>query len=114
MTSDSNTYTEGRLAEEIVSVLPSGSVARVLSGERDAIRFRVRSTELKLTSVVLRRTSLTRLSADPLRDIKIEYLRRDLLAAAQQRIEFRYPHPVKMAPRGLEWPALPICASNVC
>ncbi len=113
MNSDAKTYMEGRLAEEIVSVLPAGSVARVLSGERDAIRFRVRDRELKLATVVLRRTSLSRLADDPLRDIKIEYLRRDLLASASQRIEFRYPHPVKMTPRA-EWPALPVCAANVC
>jgi len=104
MSSEANTCTEARLAEAIVSVLPAGSVARVLSGERDSIRYRVHASDLKVTGIVLRRSSLRRLATDPQRDVKIEYLKRDLLASATHRKEFRYPHPVKMALRNLQLP----------
>lgn len=84
---------ENQIAEEIVSVLPAG-VAREFSMERNAIRFAVRDAELKLRTIVLKRDSLRKLADDPAGPIKIEYLQRDLLAAATQRTEFRYPRPV--------------------
>lgn len=81
---------ETRIAQEITSVLPAGSVARVCSDDRDSIRFSV-TGEIKLRSVVLSRESLRRLLADPARAVKIEYLQRDLLRTALRRSEFRYP-----------------------
>ncbi|HEV7765957.1 MAG TPA: hypothetical protein VGQ76_13215 [Thermoanaerobaculia bacterium] len=89
----SQTFDETRVAEEIVNVLPSG-VARELSAERDAIRYAVRAEGMKLRTIVLSRSSLRRLSEDPARDVKVEYLRRDLLDAATHRSEFRYPRPL--------------------
>lgn len=83
---------ETRVAEQIVSVLPSG-VARALSAERETIRYAVRGDGMKLRTIVLNRASLQRLANDPLREIKIEYLQRDLLNAAAQRTEFQYPRP---------------------
>jgi len=85
------TIHEMRVAEEIVSVLPGGSFMRVCSDERDAIRFAVRASGLKLRSVILSRASLRRLIEDPARDVKIEYLQRDLLRSAKRRGEFNYP-----------------------
>ena len=82
---------ELHVAEEIVSVLPGGSFMRVCSDEHDAVRYAVRSADLKLRSVVLSRTSLRRLVNDPARAIKIEYLQRDLLRSAKRRSEFNYP-----------------------
>ena len=82
---------ELRVAEEIVSVLPAGSFMRVCEDARDAIRFAVRSADLKLRSVVLYRASLRRLLSDPARAVKIEYLQRDLVGSAKRRGEFRYP-----------------------
>ena len=84
---------ETRMAEEIVSVLPSG-VARELSAERDAIRYAVRADGMKLRTIVLKRASLRKLLEDPQRAVKVEYLQRDLLHAAAQRSEFRYPRPL--------------------
>jgi hypothetical protein len=84
---------ETLMAEAIVNVLPAG-VAREFSAERDAIRYAVRADGMKLRTIVLRRASLRRLIDDPNRDIKIEYLRRDLLNAASHRSEFRYPRPL--------------------
>ena len=81
---------ETRIAEQIVSVLGDG-VARACSAVRDSIRYAVRGEGLKLRTIVLRRASLRRLLEDPARDVKIEYLQRDLLASAGRRSEFRYP-----------------------
>lgn len=86
------THDESRIAEEIVSVFPAG-VAREFSSERGAIRYAVRGEGLKLRKIVLCRASLRKLMADPARDVKIEYLQRDLLRAAAQRSEYRYPRP---------------------
>ena len=85
------TIQELRVAEEIVSVLPAGSFMRVCSDERDAIRYAVRAKDLKLRLVVFCRASLRRLIDDPAREVKIEYLQRDLAGSARRRGEFRYP-----------------------
>jgi hypothetical protein len=85
-------YDESRIAEQIVSVLPAG-VARACSPEREALRYAVRGDGMKLRTIVLSRRSLRRLATDPARDVKIEYLQRDLLRSAAQRSEFRYPRP---------------------
>ena len=94
---------ETRVAEQIVSVLPSG-VARALSAERETIRYAVRGEGMKLRTIVLSRASLRRLIEDPLRDVKIEYLQRDLLTAAAERREFQYPRPHLHPLVGKAWP----------
>jgi hypothetical protein len=76
----------------IVSVLPDG-VARACSAERDSLKYAVRSEGLKLRTIILSRRSLRKLADDPARDVKIEYLQRDLMQTAEQRAEFRYPRP---------------------
>jgi hypothetical protein len=81
---------EIRIAEQIVSVLPAG-VARACSNDHGSIRYSVRGDGMKLKMIVLRRASLHKLAGDPARDVKIEYLRRDLLESATRRSEFRYP-----------------------
>ena len=91
------TMDETRLAEEIVRVLPEGAI-RVCSADREAIRFAVRSRELKLRSVVLRRAALRRLLQDSDGVVKIEYLQRDLLRSAETHGEFTYPRP-RVAPK---------------
>jgi len=91
-----NATDETRIAEEIVGVLPEGSVVRVCSDDRESIRFAVRDASMKLRSVVLRRASLRGLLNDATREVKVEYLRRELAQAANQRAEFRYPRPVRL------------------
>jgi hypothetical protein len=81
---------EAHIAREIVSVLPAESVVRVASDEQ-TLRFVVSNATMRLRSVVLSRSSLSRLAGDPLRSVKIEYLQRDLLRSAMRRAEFRYP-----------------------
>ncbi|MBV9497294.1 MAG: hypothetical protein JOZ54_23865 [Acidobacteria bacterium] len=87
-----NTKNEMNVAEEIVSVLPSGSVARVCSDDRETIRFAVRSADLPLREIILRRSSLRRLIEDPARNVKVEYLQRELIRSAGRRARFEYPN----------------------
>ncbi|HEX7420216.1 MAG TPA: hypothetical protein VF505_10045 [Thermoanaerobaculia bacterium] len=91
MSNKHTTVEENRIAEEILNVLPAGSVARICSDDHDSIRFTVSSMFLKLNTVAFDRESLLRLHSDPARAIKIEYLQRDLLRSAVRRAEFRYP-----------------------
>lgn len=81
---------ESRIAEEIVSVLPA-DIVRACSPEKHTIRYSVRADGMKLKTIVFSRESLRRLSEDPQRGVKIEYLQRDLLQDAARRSEFRYP-----------------------
>ena len=83
-------YDETRIAEEIVGVLGEG-VARACSKERDSIRYTVRAEGMKLRTIVLSRRALRKLIDDPARDVKIEYLQRDLRESALRRGDFRYP-----------------------
>lgn len=86
---------ELHVAEQIVGVLPAGSVVRVCSDDRDSIRFAVRTSDLKLRLVILSRSSLRRLVDDPAGAVKIEYLQRDLGRSATRRAEFRYPRELR-------------------
>lgn len=81
---------ESRIAEEIVSVLPA-DIVRACSPEKHTIRYSVRADGMKLKTIVFSRESLRRLLEDPQRNIKIEYLQRDLLASASRKNDFRYP-----------------------
>src|SRR5437764_11678603 len=88
---------ETKLAEEIVGVV-GADVVRVCSDDRDALRFAVRSAALKLRAIVLNRASLRRLMLDPQGEVKIAYLKRDLLRAARQRAEYVFPRKRAMSP----------------
>ncbi|PYQ26872.1 MAG: hypothetical protein DMF57_18910 [Acidobacteria bacterium] len=81
---------ETRLAEEIVSVLPTAAL-RACTAERDVIRYAVRGKLLKLRAIILDRAALRRLLKDAAAAVKVEYLKRDLLRSAATRIEYRYP-----------------------
>lgn len=84
------TYDEAKIADAIVNILPAG-IARVCSADRDTIRYALRAEGMKLRSIILSRRSLRRLIDDAARDVKIDYLQRDLLRSAATRAEFRYP-----------------------
>lgn len=99
MSSTSKTSKELHVAEQIVSVLPEGSVVRVCSDDRESIRFAVRSAGLRLRQVVFSRPSLRKLIHDPVGSIKIEYLQRDLRRDATRQLEFRYPREVRRGSR---------------
>ena len=91
MSRSKGTAEETRLAQEIISVLPAGSVARVCSDDRDSIQFTVSNSGMRLRTVVFDRESLRRLHSDPTGAVKVEYLQRDLVRSAIHRAEFRYP-----------------------
>ena len=96
---------ETRLAEEIVGVVGQ-DVVRVCSDDRESLRFSIRSAALKLRSIVLNRASLRRLLLDPLGEVKIAYLKRDLRRAASQRSEYVFPRKSAIARRAPEGPLL--------
>jgi hypothetical protein len=102
MRTQTKKFDESRIAEEIVGVLPAG-VARACSPEKDTIRYTVRAAGMKLKTIVLSRASLRRLMEDPARDVKIEYLRRDLVLSASQRKEFSYPRFRTVASHAPMW-----------
>jgi hypothetical protein len=96
------TADENKLALEIISVLPAESVARLVSEDSDTIRFSVAG--MKLRTIVLNRQSLRKLCSDPAREVKVEYLQRDLVRSAGRRAEFRYPRlsRIKLTVRRLQ------------
>ncbi|MGK2858657.1 MAG: hypothetical protein ACSLFQ_15760 [Thermoanaerobaculia bacterium] len=78
------------VARQIIGVIPTE--VEIRSEDARVIRYRVRrGFGWRLSTVVLDKLSLLRLANDPQRDIKIEYLRRELVDSATERREFRYP-----------------------
>ena len=88
---------ELNVADEILSVLPAGSVMRICSDDRDSLRYAVRAAGLKLRQITLSRASLRRLIDDPQSAIKIDYLRRDIERSARRREAFQYPRQIRRA-----------------
>jgi hypothetical protein len=81
------------VARLIVGVIPTQ--VELHSEDANVIRYRVRrGFGWRLSTVILEKRALLRLASDPQRDIKLEYLRRDLLNSAAERREFRYPHSI--------------------
>jgi hypothetical protein len=83
---------EAKLAAEIVSVLAPATV-RACPCERDIIRYAVRDKSFKLRAIVFDRSALRRLLDAKDGPVKVDYLKRDLLRATMNRVEYRYPHP---------------------
>lgn len=78
------------VARQIVGVIPTQ--VEFHSEDAKSIRYRVRrGFGWRLSSVVLDKQCLLRLASDPQREIKIEYLRREIVDSATHRREFRYP-----------------------
>jgi hypothetical protein len=88
---------DNAIAQLIVSALPKGSVVRLASDDEN-VRFRVEDGALKLRTIVLNRESLRKLESDPQRDVKIEYLQRDLVRSVMKRAEYRYPRLSRLIP----------------
>ena len=89
---------EARLAAEIVSVLDPAAL-RACSPERAVIRYAVRDNALKLRTIIFDRSALRRLLQTRDGAVKVEYLKRDLLRATTNRVEYRYPRPSVARPR---------------
>lgn len=87
-TSMTSSVTE--IARLILGVIPTQ--VEVQSEDKDVIRYRVRrGFGWRLSSIIFSKASLSKLARDPKRDVKIEYLRRDIVNTAAQRLEYRYP-----------------------
>ncbi len=87
-TSMTSSVTE--MARLILGVIPTQ--VEVHSEDRNVIRYRIRrGFGWKLSRVVFSKASLLALAKDPKRDVKIEYLRRDIMNTADRRTEYKYP-----------------------
>lgn len=85
-----------RLAQEITSVIQSGRISR-FEEYPDRIQFRIASEDgWRLRRIVLGRESLERLAIDPEREIKVEYLKRELTLAAPTRRVWSYPRTLAL------------------
>ena len=77
-------------ARMILGIVPSQ--IEVHSEDSKTIKYLVqRAFGWQLATVVFSKQSLFKLANDPNRDVKIEYLRRDLLESAAYRKEYTYP-----------------------
>lgn len=99
---------EMTIANDILrSWIEDGSA--VFGGEDDdRIRFFIRRSGWKLSSVVLSKKALRNLDQDPERDVKVTYLQRDILRASTLRVSYRYPR--LLTPRECAIPALALSA----
>lgn len=84
-----NRSLELALAAELVEGLAPDTVETRV--ERDRILVRVRKQGWKLTQLIFSAESLRRLAHDRNRDVKIEYLEREITELAQQRKTYAYP-----------------------
>ncbi|HVR42312.1 MAG TPA: hypothetical protein VMS56_02605 [Thermoanaerobaculia bacterium] len=88
---------EIEMAEEVVRAIEPGVTAESVAEDRETIRVRLAGFPgWKLASIIFSRAGLRRLSADPNRRIKVEYLSRDIARAARTRREYRYPRLLGM------------------
>jgi hypothetical protein len=92
---DVNTL-EMQLAREVIAPIVGGTPAACIAEQDGTIRCELRGGPgCKLSSVVFSCEGLRRLQTDPDREVKIEYLQRDIARAARSRTEYRYPHRVR-------------------
>lgn len=87
------TTVEIEMAREVVA--PIADVARpdCVAEEDGTIRVQLRAAPgWRLSSIIFSREGLRRLWEDPNRDVKVEYLQKDIARMARTRREYRYPH----------------------
>ena len=90
---------EMSVAQEIVRFLLGKNFSEKVRVDGDLIAFDIEPRPgWKLRRVVFSRLSLGRLAADHDREVKLDYLRRDLLRCAPHRAEYRYPRVVTHPP----------------
>lgn len=82
---------EATFAEELLRNLPETSGSELVSEDNQSVRFRVRRAGWKLATVVFSRQALRKLLIDPVREVKAEYIRRDILRAGARRTAYVYP-----------------------
>jgi hypothetical protein len=88
MTQAIDTTQEMKVAEKVLEPLEHEH----WSEDDKFIRIRIRKGPgSRLASVIFSKLALRRLISDPDRDVKVEYLRRDIARQARWRREYRYP-----------------------
>lgn len=80
-----------QLAFEIIRPLPGGELARVISENASMICLEVPAHSGRLRSVSFSLKALRALAFDSQRQVKVDYLQRDLLRSAATREAYRYP-----------------------
>jgi hypothetical protein len=83
-------HDEFEIAEEILNAIPTE--AELQSKDRRTLRYCIRRRHgWKLSSIVFSRESLRKLAADANRDVKIEYLQREIASVLERRATYVYP-----------------------
>ena len=83
---------EMELVRELIAPISSEGAAERVHESEDVISVSVRRMSgWKLRCIVFSREALQKLLSDPLRAVKVDYLKRDLLRSVSRREEFRYP-----------------------
>jgi len=80
-----------QLAFEIIRPLPGGELARVISETASMICLELPAHTGRLRSVSFSLEALRLLAFDAQRQVKVDYLQRDLLRSAATRESYRYP-----------------------
>ena len=86
---------EQEIAQAVLSALPTGA-ARLVCDDHESLRYSVNAPGLKLNSVVFRKESLRALQSDPAREVKLEYLARDIARSARRRADYSYPRTIRI------------------
>lgn len=94
---DRSGYRCSRIAREIISVIPNELISR-FEEFPDRLQFRIAQNHdgWQVQRVILARESLEKLDGDPSRDVKIEYLKRELANAARTRRVWTYPRTLAL------------------
>ena len=86
---------EIELARLVIAPIAAGE-AQCIAEEGGTIRCELRGGPgCKLSSIVFSCAGLRRLHADPNREVKIEYLQKEIARAARSRTEYRYPQRLR-------------------
>jgi hypothetical protein len=86
---------EQEIALAILSALPAGST-RLVCDDQETLRYSVAAAGFKLRLIVFRKESLRTLQNDPAREIKIEYLARDIVRSGKRRFDYIYPRTIRI------------------
>ena len=86
---------EQEIALAVLSALPTGA-ARLVCDDEETLRYSVSAAGLKLRLVVFRKESLRTLQSDPAREVKLEYLGRDIARSAKRRAYYLYPRTTRI------------------
>jgi hypothetical protein len=93
---DDGAHSSYRLAQEIASAVPAGAISRV-EEYPDRIQFRmVPGDGWRIQRIVIGRESLEKLERDPQREVKVEYLKRELSRVASTRRIWAYPRTLAL------------------